>query len=113
MFPVELKEFATGSYNSELREGVGLSNVVIPPASSTFPLESRVALWVMRGETIGIDGEKELVCGSKRIALPEIPKELDPPASSTLPLPKRVAVCPPRAEGRNAAVAVNVPVAGS
>ena len=60
--PVNVEMPAAGSYNSELlvaRKGLsGYSLAVVPPAMSTSPLVSSVAVWFQRATSSGLSSVK-------------------------------------------------------
>ena len=95
------KLLLAGSYSSLLARAL---KEPYPPAISTFPLDSKVAVAPVRASFIeGVEAAKLLATGSysstllrgkgtgKGIVYP------DPPAISTLPLGNKVAVAPKRA----------------
>jgi hypothetical protein len=84
---------------------------VHPPAISTFPLSSSVAVWDTRAEIMGaLVAVNVPVVGSKISAVLkmfELIDPLPPPAISTLPSGSRVAVWKARAEVMVALIGVN------
>ncbi len=74
-----------------------------PPATSTSPPRSKVAVASLRAAGMLPVGAKVRVAGSYNSA-----EALPPPAMSTLPLVSSVAVCPVRATDIGAAVGAQV-----
>ena len=84
-----------------------------PPAASTIPLGSKVAVCSPRAVLRLPVGVQVLLAGSYNSTLAKALKLLsNPPATSTIPLGSKVAVCSPRAVLR-LPVGVQVPLAGS
>src|ERR1700728_517118 len=113
-----------GSYSSALLVSVqkSSSQPVKPPATSTLPSGSRVAVWYSRSTCIRPVSVQVPVAGSyssalrrvlrKLPALQEWPRLQPPPATSTSPSGSSVAVSPDLATFI-APVAVQVPATGS
>ena len=116
MSPVAANVPASGSYNTALARTVVVlppSASDVPPAISTIPLASNVAVWfnlvaVMSPAAVNIPAS-----GSYSSALArELPSSPTPPTMSTCPFGNSVAVCPVLAVAMSP-VAENVPAAGS
>src|SRR5512142_2908505 len=103
MEPVWLHVPEAGSYSSAVRRSP-LS--LYPPATSTLPLGSSVAVWPQRAEAMEPVSLEVPEAGSYTSAV----ARLYPPATRTLPLGSRVAVCSVRLM---APVALQVSEAGS
>src|SRR6185369_7799012 len=83
-----------GSYNSAVVRTLVVSS---PPATSTFPLPSSVAVWLTHGTLSEPVAVQVAVAGSYNSALataePVTELPVIPPATSTLPFGSNVAVC--------------------
>jgi len=89
MFFVEVNTPVLGSKSSAL--------AFPPPATSTLPFASKVAVWPIRAILIVPVRVKAPVAGLKSSAAASVAVPFVPPVSKTLPLASKVAVCPARA----------------
>src|SRR5215469_5507441 len=98
MLPVARHSPVEGLYNSALAvHGDWGSTLPSPPATSTSPPVSSVAVWFVRALAISPVIVHLAVAGSYNSALATIvPLELMPPATRTRPFGSSVAVCPLR-----------------
>ena len=83
-----------------------------PPADSTGPSSSRVAVWLARVVVRLPVRFHDSLAGSFSSVLVSQPLPLKPPLTGALPLGSKVSVCPPRASCM-APVSAQVPLAGS
>src|SRR5947209_3637825 len=98
MLPAGDQLLLAGSYSSALARGT--NPPPWPPATSTFPSGSSVAVGAKRAVAMLPAEDQLLVAGSYNSALAKgslAPSSPPPPATSTLPLGSCVAVCAKRA----------------
>jgi len=93
--PVAIHVPVAGSYNSQL--AVEVAELTWPPVTSTFPLDNKVAVCVVRPMAIGALAVHPPAAGSYSSELARRTVPLKPPTTSTLPLGNKVAECPDRA----------------
>jgi hypothetical protein len=99
-----------GSYNSALARS--LPPLLSPPATSTIPLGSSVAVWNRRAVLRLPVAAQVPLAGSYSSALARMPPiGPNPPATSTIPLGSKLAVCCSRPVLR-LPVGIQVPLAG-
>src|SRR3990172_8457708 len=114
MLPVAFQVPVCGSYSSAAASTSRFGPLPKPPATSTLPSGSSVAVWYLRPVTMFPVAVQVPLSGSYSAA--EVKSSsmsgAEPPATSTLPSGSCVAVCPPRAMIR-LPVAVQVRVTGS